>query len=170
MPGKGKKSAVPTGAELQLQSDIDLIGATWLVVSVVILLISGCVCWDELIYLVSGQNVYAEITNTHKVYGGDYSENAKPRRLTLDFIYTEAGGTRRMGTDTVPADWPIPEGGFVPIRYIPGQDHSRIAGHINWISPVFLGLSVLSLALFGIRVWRKAAKATREKKRKMKLA
>ncbi len=150
-----------------MDSDNEIARAKWLLISAVIFLVSGCVSWGELVYLVAGHDAQADVVKAYEVTRGRLSR--KQQRLTVDFSFTEPNGTRRTGTDTVPTDWPLPVGGKVPVRYTAGADgSSRLAGHVNWVGLTFFGLSVAAIGVFGFRLWREASEATSDRKPKRK--
>ena len=66
--------------------------------------------------------------------------------------------------DNASTDWQPPEGGSVPIQYIPGSpDSSRLAGHRNLTRVIafFVSLGVMSLFLF--KLYLEAKQPTKRK-------
>lgn len=138
----------------------------WLVVSAVIFLISACVSWGELVFLVFSRTTQAEVTRVYQVtlYGRGGSE----RRMTrVEYAFTEPDGTKRDGYDTVPTDWEVPAAGPVSVRYTPGADGStRLAGHVNWLPVGVVVVSLGAMAVFVAILWREAIQANREWERR----
>jgi hypothetical protein len=152
-----------------MDSDNELARAKWLLISAAIFLISGCISWGELVYLVAGRDTQADLDKAYEVTRGGRFGLGGRQRLTVDFSFTEPDGTRRTGTDTVRTDWPLPAGGKVPVRYTAGANgSSRLAGHVNWVGLTFFGLSVAAIGMLGVQLWREASDATRERRPKRK--
>jgi hypothetical protein len=152
-----------------MDSDNELARAKWLLISAGIFLVSGCVSWTELVYLVAGRDAQADVVKAYEVTRGGRFGLGGRQRLAVDFSFAEPDGTRRTGTDTVPIDWPVPAGGKVPVRYTAGADgNSRLAGHVNWVGLALFGLSVAAMGVFGFRLWREASEATRDRKPRRK--
>lgn len=141
-----------------MDSESELSRAKWMLISAGIFLISGCISWGEMVYLVLGKEVQADITKAYEVNRGGKFGIGGSQMITVEYSYIEQDGARRTGTDTVPNDWPLPRGGKVPVRYKPGSENgSRLAGHVNWFGLVFFGLSTVSMGIFGFRLWREAS-------------
>lgn len=143
-----------------MDSEHELARAKWLIISVLIFLVSGCISWGELVYLFAGEDAQADIEKAYETTRRGWLGGS--RRVTVDYTFTEPDGSRRTGTDTVPSDWVLPENGKVPVRYTPGEDgDSRVAGQVNWVALAFFGLSLAAVGWFGFRLWREATEATR---------
>jgi hypothetical protein len=148
-----------------MDTENELARAKWLLISVAVFLFSAWISWGELLYLIVGRDAQADVVKAYEVTRGGRFGVGGRQRLVVDYSFTEPGGTHRTGTDTVPPDWPIPQGGKVPVRYTAGADgNSRLAGHVNWIGIVLFGLSVGAVGVFGYRLWREASEAYRERK------
>jgi hypothetical protein len=143
-----------------MDPESELARAKWLLVAGAIFLVSGCVSWGELVYLVSGKTAQAEVTNAYETVRRRFGIETS-RQLTIDYAFNEPDGTRRIGTDSVSPNWRIPESGYVAVRYTPGADgSSRLAGNVHWFGLVFFLISMGAIVIFGIRLWRQAAEAT----------
>ena len=152
---------------MQMDSDNELARAKWLLISAFIFLVSGCISWGELNYLVAGRDTQADITKAFEVARRGRFGIGRSERLTLEYTFQEPDKTHRTGTDTVSLDWPIPASGKIPVRYTAGADgRSRLAGHVNLVGLTLFGLSVGAMGLFGYRLWREASEATSDRKPK----
>jgi hypothetical protein len=135
----------------------------WILAAIVVFLISGCMTWGELIYLVSGRNAEADIVKINEVTRR--GRFGIPRQsLVVNYSFAEADGTRRTGADTMSADWTAPSSGKVPVRYTPGANGNvRLVGNVNWLSIILFGVSVAIIGFFGFRLWSEATEASRER-------
>lgn len=148
-----------------MDSDSELARAKWLLIAGAIFLVSGCVSWGEVVYLLFGRDAQADVTKAYEVTRRGRFGVGGRTRLTVEYSFSEPDGTRRTGTDTVPTDWFDQPGGKVEVRYTAGANgSSRLAGHVNWVGLGFFGLSVGLLGFFGFRLWREASDATRDRK------
>ncbi|MBX7105945.1 MAG: hypothetical protein K1X57_17820 [Gemmataceae bacterium] len=145
-------------------SDTEIARAKWLLISAAIFLLSGCISWGELMYLVAGRDAQADVVKAYEVTRGGRFGLGGHQRLTVEFAFIEPDGTRRIGTDTVPPDWPLATGAKVPVRYTAGAEgRSRLADHANWIGLAVFGVSLASISIFGVRLWREALAETRDR-------
>jgi hypothetical protein len=147
----------------------ELARAKWLMLAAAIFLVSGCLSWDELIYLISGRETQADVTKAFEVTKRGRLGMSEQRRLTVEYSFADTDGKRRIGTDTVSPDWPLPGGGKVAIQYTAGADgSSRLAGHVHWVGLTLFALSLGAMGIFGFRLWREASEATRDQKPRRK--
>ena len=152
-----------------MDTDNEIARAKWLLISAAIFLVSGCVSWGEVVYLISGHDAQADVVEAYEVKRGGKFGRGGQTRLSVDYTFNEPDGTRRTGTDMVSPDWPMPSGGKVPIRYTAGAEgNSRLAGQINWIGLMFFGMSIAAMGMFGYRLWLEASEETSDRKPRRK--
>ncbi|WP_020472813.1 hypothetical protein [Zavarzinella formosa] len=148
-----------------MDSDNETARAKWLLGAAVVFLASGCVSWNELIYLLGGRNTQANVEKVFEINRRGRFGLGGGRQLTVEYAFTEPDGTKRTGTDTVPMDWPPPVNGKIPVQYTAGEKgSSRLAGHVGWIGVTLFALSAGSVAIFGYRLMREANDATSGRK------
>jgi hypothetical protein len=141
----------------------ELARAKWLLFSIALFLVTGCVSWGEFTSLVFGRDIQADVVNSYEVTRKGRFGSNQGQKQVVDYSFTEPDGTRRLGTDTVSTDWTIPAGGKVTVRYTAGVNgNSRLGGHVNWIALSLFGLSSISMGVVGFMLWRTAREATRE--------
>ncbi len=134
-----------------MDQETEIARAKWLLMGIFLFLASGCMSYDEAVYLVSGCDAVADITNAYE------SRSTRGASLTLEYTFTEPNGTHRKGMRSVPVDWPVPADGKVLVRYVPGQDgSSRLSGRPNWVGLGLFTLSLLWIAVFAFRLFREA--------------
>lgn len=138
--------------------------AKWLLLSALIFLMSACVSWGEVVYLVVGQHAQGRVERAYEVTRRSRL-GLHSKRLVVEFTFTEGDGTRRKGSDTLSVDWPVPADGVVAIQYTAGvEGSSRVAGHVNWVALTIFTLSLLAMGGFGYHLWQEASEATRDRK------
>lgn len=146
-----------------MDADHEIARAKWLLGALAILLLSSCISWGELTYLVMGRETQADVDKAYVVTRRGRFGTNQGQQLCVDFSFNEPDGTRRTGTDTVRVDWPADIGGKATVRYTPGANgKSRLAGHVNWLGVSLFALSVGCVAVFGFRLLREASEATKE--------
>jgi hypothetical protein len=144
-----------------MDAQSELARAKWLLFGAVLFLVSGCISYDEFVYLIFGRKTQASVTGVSEVTRTRRFGLSKNKVLMVDYSFAEPDGTRRTGSDAVPIDWPRPEGSKVEVQYTRGADgSSRLAGHVNWFGLIFFGVSFASVCVFGYRLWREASEAT----------
>lgn len=142
-----------------MDADSELVRAKWLFISGFLFLVSCCICYDEVIYLLSGREVKANVTRAYEFTRRRFGV-VTGKSLTIEYTFTEPDGTHRSGSDTVGTDWEVPATGGIPVRYTPGAEgRSRLAGRVNWVGVGFFVISLGVLGFFGYRLWREASKA-----------
>jgi hypothetical protein len=104
--------------------------AKWIGAGIVLFFTATCTTWGELVYVVSGQEARATITEVREV------RTKKTDVLTglrVGYSFVEAGGRERRGYQEVSTDWVIPAGGTVMVQYTAVEDgSSRFVGHVPW--------------------------------------
>ena len=120
-------------------------------------LVSGCMSWGELMYLVFGKTADARLTKV-------YESTGRTRQyLTVEYSFTEADGRQRTGMDTVSLDWPVPASSKVTVRYRTGEyGDSRLIGNTKWGVLALFGILFGLVAFFAIRLWLEASNAVSE--------
>ena len=78
-----------------MDSENELARAKWLLLSIGLFLITGCMSWGEFMYLVAGNDAQAEVVKAFE------TTRRGRTRLTVEYTFSEPDGTRRKGTDTV---------------------------------------------------------------------
>jgi hypothetical protein len=142
-----------------MDMDSELARAKWLLVSGALFLVSCFICYSELIYLLRGKQIHANVANVYEVHRGRFGQRMM---LTVEYSFTEPDGRRRSGSAIVNPDWEAPANGMVVVQYTPGSDgRSRLAGDVNWFGIAFFVASVGVLGFFGYRLWREASEAVR---------
>ncbi|MBY0455877.1 MAG: hypothetical protein K2V38_00920 [Gemmataceae bacterium] len=127
----------------------------------VLFLISCFMCYDELVYLVSGQEAVATVAK-------DYDSRATRGRTrrTVEYSWTEPDGTARRDMFSPGDSWAPAADGKLPIRYTPGDTgRSRPVGRVPWAwVGVFLA-SVAAIGVFGFLMWRESRADDRPRRR-----
>jgi hypothetical protein len=131
-----------------------------LVGAAAIFVISCCISYDELIYLVASRRTMADVTEVYPVSAGSRSSAGKV--LMVKYTFREPDGTVREGHDEASLDWEASDDNKVAIQYTAGANgRSRFAGRVRWLGVTIFGLSVAAMAFFLFRVIREAQEATR---------
>ena len=142
--------------------DEELMRAKWVLSAAFVFLISGCMTYTELEYLVFGHTTDARVVDAKLV---DTSERRfrTTEKLRIDYQFTEPDGTARKGQQDLSPDRIEELGETVSVRYTPGKDGmSRMAGTANVL---LLGIFFISLAAiigFGAKLVRDGNEAARE--------
>jgi hypothetical protein len=116
---------------------------TWLLAGIVLCAVGAFVCRDEVAYLARGRDAQADITKTTETKG-----RRGRVRLTVEYTFTDANGTRRTGSDTVSGSAGAPRAGKVDMRY--AGSRSRLSGHLPWAGFLALGLGLMALGVFAV--------------------
>jgi hypothetical protein len=146
-----------------MDNESEIARAKWLLFAGGLFLVSCFLCYTELVYVVSGRQTQADITNAYEVDKRGRFGLTIGKKLTIEYSFSEADGTRRTGSDTVRVDWLLPDTGTIPVRYTAGKDgRSRLAGHVNWIGIVIFAVSIAAMGTAGFRLWRMASEAASE--------
>ena len=116
-------------------------------------MVSCCVSYHELVFLLRGQHAKGVVTKTYEtILRGRYGIE-RGRALTVEYTYTDADGHLRSDSDTVPLDWS---------QYLPGAEgQTRLAGHMNKGGIALFVVMCSVVAFFAYRLWREASEATR---------
>jgi len=139
----------------------ELARAKWFLVGIVLFLLSGCMSYQELAYLINGRETQADITKVYESRGCRGST-----RLTVEYAFTEQDGKQRKAMDTVSTNWPVPPNGKVAVQYTPGEDgSSRLAGGVHWIWPAVFAFSLLCLLIIAVRLLREGAEEPKPRRR-----
>lgn len=142
-----------------MDSDSELARFKWLLFGAVLFLVSGCLSWGELVYLVSGRDGEATVTKV-------YEARRRFRTTTYaDYTFQDAEGNQRQ--DSAAMSDPPAVGGKLAVRYTNGKDgSSRPAGRPNWIGISLFAGSLVWIGVFGFRLFREAREETRPKARR----
>ncbi|VTR99376.1 DUF3592 domain-containing protein [Tuwongella immobilis] len=144
-------------------ADNELTRAKWLLGAVALFLVSSCLSWGEVAYLLWGRDAQATITKAFT----SSAIRSRTVRLTVEYEFTEPDGTRRGGTVDLSPDWPVPASGKVAVRYMPGENgRSRLSGHVHWLGLTLFGLSVGAMGIFAYQMHREANEPARGTRRK----
>lgn len=147
-----------------MDNENELARAKWFLGCLVLFLLSGCLSYQELAYLINGHETQANITKVYESRGRRGST-----RLTVEYAFTEQNGKQRKAMDTVSTDWPVPANGKVAVQYTPGEDGSaRLAGGVNWIGPGMFALSICVLGVIAVRLLLEGAKEPKPRRRSRK--
>jgi hypothetical protein len=139
-----------------------------LMAALMVWLVSGFFVYEELIYLVLGKDATATVTNvqpmTRRSRSGDH------HYLKVDFSFTEANGTQRIGEDNMSTDWVPPSSNTLTVRYTPGiSGRARIAGNVKWFGIALFVAAMCATFFFVLRLAlasRPAPPPRRKKKRR----
>jgi hypothetical protein len=136
--------------------------AKWVLGALALFLISGCISYGEIAYFLNGQDAEATISKAYE---------SRSRRggaaLTVEYTFTEPGGTYRKGMESVPLDWPVPENRKVAVRYTPGEDgSSRLAGRVRWVWLCVFGGSLVMILVAAALLLREGAEEPAPRRRR----
>ena len=140
----------------------------WILGGALIFLVSGFICYGELVYLFRGVETEATVTRVYDTnhpgrYGKEYVKH------NVDYTFREPNGTNRTDSVTVSSDWRVPVGSKVLVEYTPGKDgKSRLSGQRNWAGIIIFLISLGALVVAGIMLWVKAGKEMEERKPRRK--
>jgi len=84
-----------------MDSEHELQRAKWLLGALFVFLVSACFSWSEFTYLVFGNDATADISKTFETRRRGRFGIGSRSKLQVEFAFTEPGGVRRTGTDTV---------------------------------------------------------------------
>jgi hypothetical protein len=116
------------------------------------------------VYLINGREALASITKVSTVT--TQGRGGPSNHLQVDFVFEDASGTQRTGSDTIGTDWVPPATRSVKVQYTPGSNgRVRLAGKFNWLGVGLFLASVCVIGFFGIRLWLEAREATRPRKK-----
>jgi hypothetical protein len=134
-----------------MDQEFELARFKWILLALVVFIISGCLSWGELMYLVTGKDAEANIGKVYEV------TKKGSKWLSIEYSFSEPDGTSHNGDLNAALDWRPPANGKVPVRYTPGKDGNvRLAGAVNWIALGCFGGSMALVAFFGIRLFLQA--------------
>jgi hypothetical protein len=86
-----------------VDNDNELARAKLLLISGIVFLVSCYVAYVELIYLVRGREIEADVTQVQEVV--TRRRFRERRSLAVDYRFTEPDGTARTGSDNTGTDW-----------------------------------------------------------------
>lgn len=146
-----------------MDNDNELARAKQLFIAGIVFLVSCYIAYVELIYLVRGREIEADVTQVQEVVTrGRFRER---RSLAVDYRFTEPDGTARTGSDTTATDWQrTPK---VAIQYTPGATgRSRFAGSMNVIGLIIFFGSLVWVAFNVYKLHREANEPIRPSRRR----
>ena len=144
-----------------MEDNAELAKFKWLLLGGAIFLLSFCFTYEEVVYLINGHEIQANVTKAYVVTKRGSS------RLTVDYTFTEPDGTFRKGSDTVSPDWPLPQSGTVLVQYTAGADgSSRLAGHIYWLGVSIFTVSILFMGIGIYNLVQEANEDVKPRKRR----
>ena len=125
----------------------------WDFFGLIALIVCGLFSYGEMTYFILGRTAEANLTKAEEitVRSGRFGARTS-QKLSLEYAFVEADGTRRTGRDTVDLDWAFPADKKVAVRYTPGNDgKSRLAGGFEWLWLVAFGIAMVVWIYFIIR-------------------
>ncbi len=127
----------------------------WVLIVGIVFLVSACYSWVELKYLIWGQTVDAQVTNSF-IATSTGRRGRKSEKLAVEYTFADSAAGPRSERDDVSTDWPVPVG-TVSVQYLPGvPDSSRLSGHTYMLAVWMLMISLILLVAFVVHMHRES--------------
>ena len=132
-----------------------------LVIGLLVFLVTGCISYSELAYLLGGHKATARVSRVREV---EEVRRIGTRTMhAVEYEFTDSRGNHRRGSDRVDVDWPVTEGAMTDVQYRSGTDgDSRLAGHVNWVGSSVFFAAAIYLTIAGYRFWREVSEGAAE--------
>ena len=119
-----------------------------------IFLVSCYLSGEEFRYLTRGRTAEATITRVYKTTRG----LRDPERVWVaEYEFTDQDGLHRKDDTEVPNAWDAPEGGKLPIEYLPGKlGATRPAGAHAYFALIIVALCFGAGTFIIVKWWREA--------------
>lgn len=126
--------------------------AKWLLGSLFVFFVSGCISWTELVFLFTGQTTLAKVDQIHEATRWGRNSRIRYKFLSVGYSFTEPNGRQRSESDSKPLGWSAPDDGYVMVRYTPGKNgFSRLSDHVEWAGLIVFACSAVLLLFFAVK-------------------
>src|SRR5262245_14702312 len=111
-----------------MDRDEEIRRAKWVLICGFLFLISICLTYRELVFLVRGRTAQATILRTYEIERRGRFGQPTGTRLVVEYQFVDSQGNTRTDSDEVTPEWGIPAAGTIAVCFTPGLDgKSRLA-------------------------------------------